>query len=192
MQESLIYNSSDVLPRASTRARIMAARRGASAADTAAGFIRWLAVWRCAVGILLKYRARGAAPKAVITRGAVPDELFYGLRGVLRIPAELFTAEDGEECVTELIVPVKDAPKYRPSGGFASADELIGAIRFVERSCEVRFDWDAFTERCGRRARAARRISSFAGELCARLGRADGAAPREILENIAAQLRGDT
>ncbi len=116
------------------------------------GYGRWLRVWAGAARFLL----RGETPVRCVlwTRDAAAELLASGFPGLLAVPEELFAE-------TAALFP----NRCRLAAAGKGEDELLETIRAIEGRSGLRFDWDAFLERCEREKRRARRISALVRSL---------------------------
>lgn len=184
MSETLIYNSNvgpTVGPerqRPSLRPRT--ACRGLGSAALLGVYLRWLGVWRSVAVAVLRAAAGHGSCTVVVTFGEAPEELFYGFRRVVHVPAELFAGAPDSAGQSE---------SFSPRDG---AEELLGCIRALERRCGERFDWDAFSERCEKNERRTRRVLSLARALVPGFLRsAAGLSPEDRLAAVAAAGTGE-
>ncbi|MBR0039978.1 MAG: 2-hydroxyacyl-CoA dehydratase [Oscillospiraceae bacterium] len=113
------------------------------------GFGRWLRFCACAALRLL--RGEDLAGRLLWTQDAAAELLACGFPGLLAVPERLFAQ-------TAALFP----ERCRLAAARRGEKELLEAIRFVERRCGARFDWDRFLARCERESRRARRIGALA------------------------------
>lgn len=118
------------------------------------GYFRWLKVYGGAVRVLLGSGA-GSAPRGmkarlvalqnslVLTQSDAQELLLAGFPGLVAVPEELF---GGLRRIFALSV--------FPCAG-TTEEEMLAAVRDLERASARRFDWDAFLSACERRNRRA-------------------------------------
>jgi len=113
------------------------------------GYFRWLKVYGSAVRVLLGGGA-GSAPRGmkvrldalrnslVLTQSDAQELLLAGFPALIAVPEALFPT-------------LRETPGLAVFPRAASAEELLGAVRTLERMSGRRCDWDAILAACRRR-----------------------------------------
>lgn len=118
------------------------------------GYFRWLKVCGSVLRLFLcappgNGRA-AAARRLILTRSRAQETLLKGFPGLVAVPAALFPH----------LAETLALPAFPRAG--STEEDLLVAVRDLERRSGQRFDWDAFLGACERRnrlARAAQRLS---------------------------------
>ncbi len=114
------------------------------------GYFRWMRFWAEALAHAL-HRRTGCA---VWAEDAAAELLLRGFPSLLAVPAPLFRA-------SETLFPAR----CRLAAAGKDEEELLAAVRTLERRAAARFDWDAFLAACGRQSRRARLLHALAAAL---------------------------
>ena len=124
-------------------------RVGAGSVRPPCGYGRWLGFWLRALARALWPGSSGLRLLWAEDRAA--ETLAAGFPALLAVPGELFAR-------TAELFPAR----CRLAAEGKGEEELLAAIRELERRCDARFDWDAFLAACERQNRRAARLGALA------------------------------
>lgn len=144
------------------------------------GYLRWLRLWGGVLRALLRApsgdRLRTAARSLILTEHPAQELLLKGFPGLVSVPESLFPM-------------LREMPEMTVFPRAASAEELLEAVRALERTSGRRCDWDAVLTACekqNRRTDALLSLSSRIRGLAA--SRIDTATALTALSALAAEL----
>lgn len=152
----------------------------AAGRKTPRGYLRWLRLWGDVLRAVLRApsgdRLRTAARCLVLTEHPAQELLLKGFPALAAVPEKLFP-------------PLREAGALAVFPRAATAEELLGAVRALERMSGRRCDWDAVLTACEKQNRRSDALLSLSSRIRGLAGsRIDTATALTALAALAGEL----